>query len=423
MIEATVKIEFITPAFVGNDEPNNVALNEKALKGLLRFWWRAFLSDPSLVETKLFEEEEKIFGSQNRSSGFSILITERREENREEFVNFLRDQEREDEKLDGVKYLFYTKVRGANRFIEPGSTYTINFFAKDEDTMSKVLKSLWFLENFGGIGSRSRRGAGSFIVSSIKIPEGGSDNLKSVKEKFLYNYNESERVTKLINEGVNTFANSSRSSYNGFPKFTSFSSHSKIGICCVDNRWVSWLDAVNNIGGIFKDYRDYSTSKKFGPQAALLHKYFLGEKKGDRFIVDRNEFAKGKEELRKNPPEKVYFGLPIMYSFKDENGKAAKEKRGDKEVNITARAEPARFNGEILGRRASPLFFRFGRFPVDNGKYYVVVSTFPGKFLPVDIYLGGGNAPTPIFFNPNDNKMKAVLNEFLNDLGGIQWIK
>jgi CRISPR-associated protein Cmr1 len=403
MIETTVKIEFITPAFVGNDDPNNVALNEKALKGLLRFWWRAFLSDPSWDYKKLFEEEEKIFGSQNRASSFSILIMERTENRQENFGDFLRTQWRTQGSPDGVKYLLYRKVLDNSAFIEPGATYTIKFFAtekdttKDEDIMSEVLKALWFLENFGGIGSRSRRGAGSFVVKDIKVPEECSDNLKSLKEKFLYNYNESEKVTKLINEGVNTFANNSRSSYNGFPQFTSFSSHSKIGIY-QDNSWNSWLNAVNDIGYGFKNYRDYSRNKTFGRQASLLHQYF---------VDGQNE-----QILRQNPPDKVYFGLPIMYNFRV---------RGS--GSIKAKAEPARLNDEKLGRRASPLFFRFGRFPVDNGKYYVVVSTFPAKFLPVDIYLGGGNAPAPIFFSPNDNKMEALLNAFLDSLGGVQWIR
>jgi CRISPR-associated protein Cmr1 len=397
MIEATVKIEFITPAFVGNDDPNNVALNEKALKGLLRFWWRAFLSDPSWDYKKLFEEEEKIFGSQNRASSFSILIMERTENRQENFGDFLRTQWRTQGSPDGVKYLLYRKVLDNSAFIEPGATYTIKFFAKDNNTMGEVLKALWFLENFGGIGSRSRRGAGSFVVKNIEVPEECSDNLKSLKEKFLYNYDKSKEVTKLINEGVNTFANNSRSSYNSFPQFTSLSSHSKIGIY-QNNSWNSWLDAVNDIGYRFKNYRDYSRNERFRTQASLLHQYF---------VDGQNE-----QILRQNPPDKVYFGLPIMYNFRV---------RGS--GSIKAKAEPARLNDEKLGRRASPLFFRFGRFPVDNGKYYVVVSTFPAKFLPVKILLSERNAPHTIPINPDDNKMEAVLNEFLNSLGGVQWIR
>jgi len=398
MIETTVKIEFITPAFVGNDDPNNVALNEKALKGLLRFWWRAFLSDPSWDYKKLFEEEEKIFGSQNRASSFSILIMERTENRQENFGDFLRTQWGTQGSPDGVKYLLYRKVLDNSAFIEPGATYTIKFFAKDNNTMSEVLKALWFLENFGGIGSRSRRGAGSFVVKDIKISGDSHNDLFDISKKFLYNPESNRNQIKdLIEGGIDSFANSSRSPYYSFPQFTSFSSHSKIGIY-QNNSWNSWLDAVNDIGYRFKNYRDYSRNGTFGRQASLLHQYF---------VDGQNE-----QILRQNPPDKVYFGLPIMYNFRV---------RGS--GSIKAKAEPARLNDEKLGRRASPLFFRFGRFPVDNGNYYVVVSTFPAKFLPVDIYLGGGNAPAPIFFSPNDNKMEAVLNAFLDSLRGVQWIR
>jgi len=416
MIEATVKIEFVTPAFVGNDEPNNVALNEKALKGLLRFWWRAFLSDPSWDYKKLFEEEEKIFGSQNKASSFSILIMERTEGNQGEFKSFLESEERRyRKKFFGIKYLFYTKMRKARgavdlpKFIEPGATYTIKFFAKDNNTMGEVLKALWFLENFGGIGSRSRRGAGSFVVKDIEISGHSHNNLVDISEKFLCNSKSNRNQIKdLIKGGIDSFTNSSRRSYN-IPQFTSFSSHSKIGIY-QNNSWISWLDAVNDIGNMFKNYR-YYRNERFREQASLLHQYFVD--------------GKNREALESNPPDKVYFGLPITYSFKDKNDDVIKviDRRG-KEVNLTAKAEPDSM--EDIGRRASPLFFRIGRFPVDNGNYYIVLSKFVSKFLPenakVSVYLEV-DENHEFHFYPKDQRMEQVLNAFLDSLRGVQWIR
>ena len=165
-VEVDVKIKFLTPAFIGGAEPGESSeFNEKALKGALRFWWRAFLSDPTWNNKKLLEEESKIFGGLDQKSSFSINIVERAESlNRNDF---------DITTFNGIKYLFYPKITRidfhkqilkSKAYIEPGSNYTIKFTFFKDSTIEPVLKSLLFLEKFGGIGARSRRGAGSFKI-------------------------------------------------------------------------------------------------------------------------------------------------------------------------------------------------------------------------------------------------------------------
>jgi CRISPR-associated protein Cmr1 len=62
------KCEIVTPMFLAGADGKTPELRPPSIKGMLRFWWRAIISERI---DKLKEEEAKIFGSSNETIGRS----------------------------------------------------------------------------------------------------------------------------------------------------------------------------------------------------------------------------------------------------------------------------------------------------------------------------------------------------------------
>src|SRR5438067_992377 len=69
----TFNCEIITPMFCGN-ATQDAELRPSAIKGALRFWWRAMQNTTDVA--KLREEEAAIFGSADEEVGRSKVVVE-----------------------------------------------------------------------------------------------------------------------------------------------------------------------------------------------------------------------------------------------------------------------------------------------------------------------------------------------------------
>src|SRR5699024_7228899 len=68
----------------------------------------------------------------------------------------------------GIGFLFYSKLPGRkdpeHLFFKPGTTFTFELKSKDEQLLREAAFSFYIASVFGGLGSRSRRTAGSFQI-------------------------------------------------------------------------------------------------------------------------------------------------------------------------------------------------------------------------------------------------------------------
>lgn len=266
MTTIEVKIKFITPAFIGGvDKLQKNEFRTASFKGLLRYWWRALCSDNlSLEEMK--KREEEIFGGQQNKSPFVLRI---------KVIKYANNNDRnilKDNTYIGIKYLFYPFYQNIvvnnqrknflenGKFINSGSELTIEFIFKKNDTniIKEVLKALWALENFGGIGARSRRGAGSFKVIGIT---GIDENIKNSIPKFLYE-EEKNKNFKLSEFLTENFKKLNEKIPDKLQKFTKVSKNEcKFKIIKGDSSWDSILNDFGKKYQKFrKDNKNYSIS-------------------------------------------------------------------------------------------------------------------------------------------------------------------
>lgn len=177
MEEIILNCEFITPAFIYGVN-NYPEIRAASIKGLMRFWWRASYDKFKNVE-EMKKEEAEIFGGiikekdkKETKYKAKVQIVTKIDNgdddkccNSEIFNKKFKD-------LDGCKYLFYTTNLNGNKqkgYFEEGTSFDVKFIFKEENKkyVHEYLKSFNLLQLLGGIGSRSRRCGGNFVIKSI----------------------------------------------------------------------------------------------------------------------------------------------------------------------------------------------------------------------------------------------------------------
>lgn len=162
MLVTTYKCEVISPMFLHGSDNIYVEFRATPFKSMMRFWWRSF--QPSLDGKLLLAKEEKLFGGifgeiePPQRSPFDISVCT-------ESVNYV-----EKNYLLPHKNLIKSNNQERPRdSIKVGAEFNINISIRgnnDKDNLKKKLECLFELTSvLGGVGQRSRRGAGCFRIS------------------------------------------------------------------------------------------------------------------------------------------------------------------------------------------------------------------------------------------------------------------
>ncbi len=318
------EIEFITPAFIGGADPGEYAeLRPASFVGLLRYWFRAIVGAYTENTKELFNLESELFGSQEvagkvwirvkgnakeklkckkwiakRDSGKDwgkvymgygniLYVNFKNPENRKRFRNLLqkcREQKGDNTITPGyfsVKPWLEAKNYGQQTKLE------VIFPGKIRE---KIEALLFIVSQIGCIGSRSRRGWGSFYLKPI-------NNNTLFSNWNFWNKEELKHAFNILCGGV--------------PENMEF--------YMMDGGYSKALDALEIAGILFRRFRsrkepDYSNVKNF---------------------ISSNISNGGDTQIE---IKKAYLGLPIRFIFQSLNGKEA-------EVNTkTGRfASPLRF--------------------------------------------------------------------------------
>jgi CRISPR-associated protein Cmr1 len=249
MIKKVVfEVETITPMFLAGADQGKVELRVASIKGLLRFWWRALQAESDIE--KLRNRESQIFGSSDEKTGggssFAIRIIPNSDlkPTKNKFPTNSQYQisvEGKTFKINILEYLAYGTEyiqRQGNVFTRehyPAKTkFDIAVSFTDEAWENEVLKTFYVWSIFGGIGSRSRNGFGSFDVLnkekafedikevvSIKTPYIKGNIEKLVKKENIVSYSSFARGTKLFkaknsfDSGLDSLADVGKTYKNG----------------------------------------------------------------------------------------------------------------------------------------------------------------------------------------------------------------
>ncbi len=330
------KIEFeckvITPMFLAGADQNKPELRVSSLRGQLRWWLRALLGATSSTQssTELFNKESEVFGSVDKVSEIMIKINVIKEASNSAdnlFQQVQRDR-------SGMRYLWYSTKLGSNNrpYFEPEKTqFKVSFISKNDEALKKAVCAFWALSICGGLGTRSRRGAGSFsakiIPSDVELNTLPEFNFELTPENFSKQF---QKVAQIFGE----FSSS------GVAK--DWASFSKVKIFLAGINEKTWEDAVNNIGNALQHFRvrrdsDYQNVEKFIQSGT----------------VPKNV-------------ERAAFGLPLMFRYRSlpQNGNNA----------------IVYLDTDDSDRRASPLWISIVK--PSNGQYDAVLTYFESKFLP-----------------------------------------
>lgn len=204
IVRESFTIELVTPMFGGGVEAGCndpiTLIRPSSIRGQLRFWWRATRGARFESLGDLRRQEGKIWGNTQRGSPVSIEIVREQVSSEDQR---LWAEHRSDERSGGVRsvptpldrnfpvYALFpfqgeTKKQGRNytvtkmpakatwrasfelRLVWPKLLKTSNEpNAAGQDIESDVRAALWAWVNFGGLGSRTRRGCGALYADML----------------------------------------------------------------------------------------------------------------------------------------------------------------------------------------------------------------------------------------------------------------
>lgn len=164
MESLSIQLKLLTPMFGGSATAREVdteaPIRAAAIRGHLRFWWRATVGAQYANSEKLFEQETKVWGSADQASSVKIWV---------EKVNC--DRNSFSSEVDNDKrYFLFPFLNDTRKFIEKGTgvkeasfNLRLQYPISLKDDLQATLRAWIF---FGGVGARTRRGCGALGVDS-----------------------------------------------------------------------------------------------------------------------------------------------------------------------------------------------------------------------------------------------------------------
>ena len=175
MYKIICQVEILTPMFLGgakqaDNDKSICELRTQSIKGVIRYWYRA------LVGPDRLNGEAELFGSSDTKIGVSklkIAITDKSNINFygkskfDEINQYVFKHPTKGFTINPLNYLAYGVVDNKRQIIRgalaPGCTFKIKLFLQCSNNiqLNDFYKSLYLMLNFGGLGSRSRKGYGA----------------------------------------------------------------------------------------------------------------------------------------------------------------------------------------------------------------------------------------------------------------------
>lgn len=370
-----VTCETLTPMITSGVKITIFDLRPPLVKGLLRFWWRAFhtFNNTSQMRTG----EGALFGDTARAAPFRLNV----------IVNSTDVCTKADLGLDskeeGRSYFYFplrTVYRPARK---PRFTLSLRGI-RTIDQAEDLMCALWLLENLGGIGSRSRRGAGSFRVTSVKTSDEVLNSLPFFPKPEVF-----ESVAELSNwlrtslEWIRARWNTAPSLFSrthpSLPDYTRWSESARILLIC-DNQ-PDELVLMDKLAHDMRAFRDGNTKGNFNPKGD--ERPFVKEAKILHGRVDQTIKKEHLSSVENIPFTKASFGLPIQYRF-------GSRRKQPEPLRFDVLPSYKRYENGVdcvyaLERRTSPLFLSFGKAAIsgltgNSESAYAIMTYLPAHF-------------------------------------------
>lgn len=357
-IEAQLRV--VTPLFAGGAELENTAeVRASAIKGMLRFWWRALAWSRHGGDLEAIRREEADrFGSTEGASPFRLSVddTQKLERWKKDDVSQAL------KKFNGAQYLGYGLMKPLRPCFGADGTFTIRLVSP-AGIPGDVLDALKVWGLLGGLGSRTRRGYGSLALEEIRKEGETVWSAPRTVDDYL------DTLRDLLQPAMDAKAE---------PEYSAFSNLTRLDMLMTGK---DALDTLNEVGTKMVRYRSWGKDKKLP----------WGEPAEQNFLDDHEWFF-GKPPKTGFHPWRAVFGLPHNY------------------FSLNANPNSKKVKGEDHERRASPLFIHVHRLGDDN--YIAMALILRSRFLPKDEKIQAGGERVQA--NPD----WQVLEQFLEGLEG-----
>jgi len=371
MITLEGKFRIVTPLFMSGADRERAELRAASIRGILRFWWRALAlghcegswEDVRKAEFDLFgssttgqsrvhlslsapDQSEKmqkignllkdssgnVLGPGARYLGYGVILPLDKKDERGKVTNRLGE---------ALRPYLQAPLEGDLRLYLRPTTYrkSSGNLDKKADLLEGALKAMGLI---GGLGSRSRRGFGSFTLLKLKrdgvlkyeAPKNVEDYIASLRSFF-------QTYVKAIPE---------------IPDYTAFNQDTRVYLLATGKDPLQLLD---EIGQAMQMYRSWGRNNMVNDDPAEQNFDDDHDNMRDALFAPAREY-----------PRRVAFGLPHNYYFSSERTNFSKPV-----IEIYPEKKDRRHD-----RRASPLFIHIQYLSKD--KYAAFATIFPSLFLP-----------------------------------------
>jgi len=169
----TLHLRTITPLFGGGYEPREVdshcIIRSAAIRGHLRFWWRATAGAQYKSAEELFAAEEALWGSAEKPGKVAIEVALVSEGSRRLYSEIAPKATPQDGPREGVFLFPFQAQRGDNPLPEAHARENVEFSLTircSSGCLTEVERCVRAWLAFGGVGSRTRRGCGALCETS-----------------------------------------------------------------------------------------------------------------------------------------------------------------------------------------------------------------------------------------------------------------
>jgi len=171
MQEVTFDLQTITPLFLAGADQTTAELRSPSFRGEMRYWLRALVgglvgtNDEGL--TRIKDAETAVFGATDTGSAVQVRVSQPSGKLSQFTENISRPGGKQ--QATGKGYLLWSmRLKKPPRYyFAPRTRFQICLSTRGEDSAKykKGIASLWLLTHLGGVGSRSRRCAGSLTIT------------------------------------------------------------------------------------------------------------------------------------------------------------------------------------------------------------------------------------------------------------------
>ncbi|MCY7577951.1 type III-B CRISPR module RAMP protein Cmr1 [Bacillus pumilus] len=169
LFKEPLTIHLVTPMFGGGPQSNSIdqdrPIRESAIRGHLRFWWRATRGAVCKNANDLSKQEAEIFGHTEQASQIQVVTHYEKDEVKRNSKVFFK------KKNHPFPRYILSNMKDETPYLMKAQ-FSLNIRLSKKTTQYELIKkeveaALWAWINFGGLGSRTRRGCGSLYCKQF----------------------------------------------------------------------------------------------------------------------------------------------------------------------------------------------------------------------------------------------------------------